>query len=327
MTAIWLNYHKKQTTCPAPWAKGVQQYVDGCRNAVDEAFKYPKAKEMGDTTVTSLGKYIKKLMSFTNYNSTLVTSSVTSILTSLSTCQDLRESGLRIMIEFDKVWLPLINNFNEVATSLSPHIGDLTCVFTNDVSDFGKEFSNFQKAFIRRSRMIYKCRKDVDYTPVLKKLQKLFNTLGLINDTLLNKCESATEEVHESVMILDLIYAYLSIAVTGINSCWLDEQYKNECHVADSLKSVSFSFETSLVLVVEAVCAITLPLEKSIKKLLSLFVNIVLALNTSVKVILGAVEGVAVTVGEIAQNLLQGLQLSPSVKKDRTNILRAVTRS
>ncbi|KAG4066769.1 hypothetical protein HA402_012836 [Bradysia odoriphaga] len=324
---IWLKYHKKETTCPAPWAQGVQEYLTGVRNAVDDAFKSEKAIEIGNCAVTSLAKFVDKLVYFTGSNSTTVVTSVTSILNSLSTCSNLNQSGLKIIIEFQKVLGPLIDNFNRVARSLSAQIGDLTCAFTDDLSDLGRELEKFQRGFIRNCQL-YQCRKKVDYECVLKKLQKLFNTVALINETLLNKCGSqASQEVHEAVMVLDLLYTYMAIAITGINSCVIDELYITECPVSENFKSVSLSFEYALVEVVQAVSAITFPFENTINDLLSAFVNIALTLNTAVKNILGLVQGLGITVGGIATNLLQGLQLGSAVTNDRTNILKGVTRN
>ncbi|XP_037038764.1 uncharacterized protein LOC119076217 [Bradysia coprophila] len=309
VSAIWLRYHKKECTCPAPWAEGVQEYYVGVKDAVKDGFKSEKAIEIGNCAVKSLGEFIEKLIYFTGSNSTIVTTSVTSILNSLSTCRKLNESGLKIIIEFDKVLLPLIDNFNRVATSLSPQIGDLACSFTDDLSDLGREFSKFQKGFIRNCQL-FQCKKKVDYECVLKKLQKLFNTVASINENVLNKCScKASQAEHESVMILDLLYSFMAIAVTGINSCVLDELYAEECPVSKNFKSVSLTFEYTLVQVIQAVCAITYPFENTIQQLLTAFVNISQTLNEAVKAIFGLVQGVGLTVEKITTNLLQGLQL------------------
>ncbi|KAG4075546.1 hypothetical protein HA402_003371 [Bradysia odoriphaga] len=325
--AIWRSYNLKACPCScpvedAPWVKGVEGHYNGCHDAVEKFCG--KAKVAGDVAVRSLKEYLAKLIYFTDSNSTIVTTSSTGILNSLSKCINLNDNGLNIIVEFNKVFLSIIEDFVEVTVPLEIYIGDdLTCALTDAIRDLGRIFSNYMNEFLNSCRL-FGCRKKIDYECVLKQLQKLMNTVALINETLLNQCEEATQEVRESVMVLDLLYCYLAIAVQGIYSCSLDALNARNIVVSKTVKSSTISFEYALVEVTQAICDITLPLGSNIAKLLTAFVNITMALNSTLKSIFGLVGGVGLTVGEIAKNLLKGVTATSTVTQGRTNILKGV---
>ncbi|XP_037036947.1 uncharacterized protein LOC119074777 [Bradysia coprophila] len=327
---IWQSYHRQACpcTCPvedAPWAKGVEGHYNGVKGATDKFCG--KAKDIGDVAVRSLGEFIEKLIYFTDSNSTIVTTSSTGILNSLSKCINLNRSGMNIIVEFNKVYLSIVDDFVNVAKSLTDYIGDeLICSFTDAIRALGREFSNYMNAFLKSCRL-FGCRKKIDYECVLKRLQTLMNIVALINETLLNKCEKATQQVHESVMVFDMLYCYMAITVQGVYSCALDVLNERDIVVSQTVKSSTLSFEYALVQVTEAICSVTLPLGDSIKELLTAFVNITMALNSTLKSIFGLVGSVGLTVGDITKNLLKGVTTTSTVTQERTNILKGVVRN
>lgn len=234
----------------------------------------------------------------------------------------LNESGLNIIFQFEKVFLGIIEDFNKIIGTLSAHIGEVTRYLTTAVSDLGREFSKYMKEFLESCTQ-FECKKKVDYECVLRKLQVLMNTVALIDETLFNNCQGeATQEVREAVMVSNLIYFYLAIAVQGINSCALDVLYDRECALSQSTKSASYSFDFALIEIGQAVWDMTFPFEKGLEKLLTTFVNVTMALNTAIKDIFGVFKGVEITVGEIKKNLFKGIAKSET--DDRTNILKWV---
>ncbi|KAG4075392.1 hypothetical protein HA402_015045 [Bradysia odoriphaga] len=327
---IWQSYSIVASSCTCQckddsWKEDIQAYYDGCYSAT-RGFN-ENAYELADTVVRTLEDYLTKVIYFTNSNSTVVTSSATAIAKSLSVCKDLNQSSWNIIVEFEKVYPKIVEDFNEIAKKLSDHIGDeLVCTFTNDVSDLGATFSKYMKEFLEIWKPVG-CRKKVEFECVLKKLQKLMNTVALINETLLNKCDGeASQETRESVMILDLLCFYMTVVVQGINSCVLDVQYDRECYVSPAFKSSSLSLDYAIIGIGEAVNAVVFPLKESLTALLTVFVDITMVLNTVLKSVLGLVEGVGITVGEVTKNLLGGLQITKTITNDRTNILKGVLR-
>ncbi|XP_037029380.1 uncharacterized protein LOC119069428 [Bradysia coprophila] len=328
--AVWRSYNKNACpcTCPvedAPWLKGIEGHYNGCHDAVDKFCG--KAKEAGDVAVRSLKEYFAKLIYFTDSNSTIITTGSTEILNSLSKCINLNSNGLNIIVEFNKVFLSIIDDFVRVIKSLEVYIGDdLTCSLTDSIRDLGREFSKYMNEFLKSCRL-FGCRKKIDYECVLKQLQKLMNNVALINETLLNQCEEATQQVREAVMVLDMLYCYVAISVQGIYSCSLDALNSRDIVVSKTVKSSSISFEYALVEVTQAICDITLPLGDNIAELLTAFVNITMALNSTLKSIFGLVGGLGLTVGQIAKNLLGGVATTSTVTQERTNILKGVVRN
>lgn len=329
MVKIWRGYQKKPSsnTCPiedAPWVKGVEGHYWGCYGSV--AKFNGKAKKEGDIAVHSLGQYLKKLIYFTDSNSTTVASSSTGILNALSKCINMKGNGVNLMFEFNKVFVSIVDDYANVAKPLGVHIGeDLVCSFRDALNKLGRVISNYMKEFIE-SCQLYGCRTKIDYECVLKELHKLMNIVALINETLLNKCENASKEVHEAVMVLDLLYFYMAISVQGIYSCTLDALNNRHIVVPRKLKSCSLSFEYALVELTKAICDVVLPSAKSITTLLTAFVNITLALNSTLKSTLGLVSGIELNVGQIAKNLLKDVTIDSAVTQERTNILKGVVR-
>ncbi|XP_037049966.1 uncharacterized protein LOC119084194 [Bradysia coprophila] len=327
---IWQTYRIAASSCTCQceddsWKEDIQAYYDGCYSAT-RGFR-GNSYELADTVVKSLEEYLTKVIYFTNSNSTVVTSSATAIAKSLSTCKDLNQSSWKIIVEFEKVFPKIVEDFNGITRALSDHIGDdLVCTFTNDISDLGATFSKYMREFLESWKPLG-CRRRVEFESVLKKLQKLMNTAALINETLLNKCDSeASQDTRESVMVLDLLCFYMAVVVQGINSCVLDVQYDRKCYVSPAFKSSSLSLDYAIIGIGEAVNAVVFPLKESLTALLTVFVDITMVLNTVLKSVLGLVEGVGITVGEVAKNLLGGLKLTKTITNDRTNILKGVLR-
>ncbi|XP_037037813.1 uncharacterized protein LOC119075470 [Bradysia coprophila] len=311
---VWLSYRHCACSCEEdPWRKGVQDFYDGCR-AASKSFS-GKAFEVADSTLDSIAQVITKLIEFTDSNSTILQSSSTNMLESISRNNRLNGTSLNIAIEFEKVFPIEVKEFNDVAKKLSEHIGELTCSFTNAVSDFGAELSKFMREFLQSCRL-FNCKKRVDFKCVLKKYQKLTNIIALIDDTLLNKCDGeVTQDAYDSILVFHLIYLYMGLSVTGINSCVLDVLHDRKCYVSESVKFCSLSFEYAIVQVVQAVSGVVTSSIDSIKGLLKVFVDIAATLNAVVKGVLGLSNDVLLSVGDIVKNLVSGGKAQTSILK------------
>lgn len=306
MEKVWLSYRSCACSCPRDdsWKKGVQEFYDGCKNAT-RSFR-GKAFEVADATVNSLEQFITKLIDFANSNSSILQSSSTDILKTMSKNNNLNRSSMNIVIQFEKVFSIQIKEFNEIAKKLSDHIGELTCTFTDAVTEFGTELSKFMKKFLQSCRL-FDCKKRVDFKCVLKKYQKLTNIVARIDDTLLNECgENPSQEVYDSILVFHLIYFYMGLSVTGVNSCVLDLLYDHKCYVSERVKSCTLSIEYGLVEIRQAVSAVVLTSIKSIKDMLQIFVVIAAAQNAVVEKVFGLNDTVLISVEEIIQSLVKG---------------------
>ncbi|XP_037037042.1 uncharacterized protein LOC119074841 [Bradysia coprophila] len=313
---VWVSYGHSTCSCEDnSWRKSVQEFYDGCRTA-SKSFR-GKAYEVADNTLDSMAQVITKLIEFTDSNSTILQSSSTNILVSVSRNSRLNGTSINIATEFEKVFPTEVRELIVVANKLSKHIGELARSFTNAVRDFGTELSKFLRKFLQSCRL-FNCKKTVDFKCVLKKYQKLTNVVALIDDTLLNKCGGdVSQEVYDSVLVFHLVYLYMGISLTGMNSCVLDVLYDHKGYVSEGVKTCSLSFEYAILQVVQAVSAVDTPSINSIKGLLKVFVDIATSLNAVVKGVLGLANDVVITVGDTVKNLLNG-------GKGQTSILQGI---
>ncbi|XP_037040861.1 uncharacterized protein LOC119077694 [Bradysia coprophila] len=303
--SVLLSYHS--STCSTeddPWKNGVQKLYDGCRTA-SKSFR-GKAYELAEASVNSLEQFITKLIDFTSFNSTIISTSSKNILQSMSKCDRVKGDNMNMIIEIDKIFPIVAEEYKSVAVNLSEFIGDeLICSFTNAYSDFATELTKFMKGFLHSCRL-FNCQRRVDYKRVLQKYHSLTNTMALIDQTLLDECENeVTQDVYESVLVLHLVYFCMGLSVTGVNSCALDVQYDHNCFVSKSVKNGSLSIATALEEILEAISAVLLASITGIKDLLNSFVNVATVLNTIVEDVLGLTNDVLVTVGKLGLNLLK----------------------
>lgn len=322
---VWKSYKTKDESCGChkveEWKEGVQEFYDGVSKAF-WGFRGPSYK-LANNNLAALEIYVAKLIYFANSNSTVLATSATAMLEAMSKCKKYEQSGLNIIKESDKVVLEIMNDFIEVVSKLSDIIGQLTCKVNDVLHDVGCALSTFMKEFIVSSLTGFV--KKVDYEPVFKQYQKLMNTIALIAETLLNKCELVTPKVEEAVTVLGLVLNWCGISVQGINSCVLDTLYEEECDVSPRVESVSMSVEYALYQVTQSVASVVFPLTDSIKALLTNIVNITMAFNKTVKDILGVFKGVTITVGQITQNLSKTVSGTVTgVTKGLTNILKGI---
>ncbi|KAG4068475.1 hypothetical protein HA402_004816 [Bradysia odoriphaga] len=299
--------------------EGLQGYYDGCLRATSNY--RGNSHDLAHTVMKSFEAYLEKLIYFSNSNSTILSSCSEAILKSISILDKLDGSSMQVVKETGKVFPIVVNGLNEVALSLSDHIGNLSDSFKDAVDELGSVYLKYIKD-VRLSCRLFKCTKKVDFVPTLKKSQKLMNTVALIAETLLSQCE-ADVQVQEAVLVLTLIVWWLTIAVQGINCAVQDVLIENNCTISHAIELSSISFDYVLVSTTEAISAVVWPFTKIIRDVLAVFVNITMALNSAVKDILGLFDGVSITVADITRNLFKSLEIT-SATKGVTNILRGL---
>ncbi|KAJ6643751.1 hypothetical protein Bhyg_08716 [Pseudolycoriella hygida] len=326
---IWQSYSraKKGNVCSSQpendeFKQGVQEFYDGCRRAT---WKFRgRSYGFADNVMISMEDYFSKLMYFSNSNSTVLPSSSAALLVTMAKCNKFRKTSLIIMWEYRTVLPELITDFNEITTKLVNIIGQkLSCTFNQVVIDLGDTFLHFIKEFFKGIKNQNRIK--VGYEKVFKKTQILMNTVALIAETVVNKCDTATRDLKEAVAVLTLIYYYFVIATQGTNSCVQDYQIANNLPVTRSIQACSESFEYVLVETGQAIANVVFTSPKSIEGFLTILVNVAMAFNTAVKDVLGSFEGVPLTVQEITTNLSKCTDCTTLVKNGWSNILKGIT--
>lgn len=264
--------------------------------------------------------YLSKLIYFANSNSTVLTSSSTSILEALSKCNKLETSGYVIIAEFNKTASGVVKDFTVIVSQLFDIIGELTYPVNNALNDFDCKMKRFTTEFLNVADGLVK---EVDYEPVIKESQVFVNTVAFIAETLLNECKSATDDVYEAVTVLSLILSYVVIVTQGINCCAQSVWYEQKCVIPENVEKCSVTLEYLVAEVAQSVAAVTFPFIDSITPLLTSLVNLTMFLNSIFKDIFGLFTGVAITSGQITKNLLKNVS-GTGVPKGLNNILKGI---
>lgn len=262
------------------------------------------------------------MMYYANTNTTVLRESATSVMESMARCNKLGKNSMVMLIEYEKVFVLVADDLKTVALSLSDHIGDLAESFSDAVQELSRVFAKYMRDLLISCKLTA-CKRKVSYEPTLRNMQKLMNLMALISETLLKESDP-TIEVQESVLVLALISWYFQIVVQGKLSTSMDILLRHKREVPESLKSLSLSFDFVLVSIGQAVADVLAPIVKSLKILLDVLVNVIMALNTAIKDIFGVFDGVVITVGDIARDLFKGLETTPTLTS-RTNILKGVS--
>lgn len=324
----WERYSKKDSCCectcsckddPKQATKvQVQQYYNGCRTVTWKF--HGESYVIADNVVISFEVYLKKLFYFTSTNSTALPRCSNAMLDTMAKCNKLNKSALNLIIELRNVLPVVVIDFKKVADSLSPHLGHMTCFFTEALDEIGRVFFKVMADFVFSCRTTG-CKSKVDYQPVFEKLQKLMNTAAFIAETSLkNQCD-IKPEVQEAVTILIMQLWYFTVIVQGTYTCVMEVLKENKCDVVGTTTAISMSFNYVLVEVTQAINSVVNPIKKTITGFLAVFANITVALNTLVKDIVGLFGGLSINVSDVTQNILQNVQCT-AIVKERTNIVK-----
>ncbi|KAJ6640291.1 hypothetical protein Bhyg_13041, partial [Pseudolycoriella hygida] len=229
----WQNYarNNKWNVCASNepiWQDKVQDYFDGTRKAT---WKFRgRSYEIADVVMKKFEDYLAKLMYFSNFKPTVLSSSSSALLNSMARCNKLGKSSLIIIREFNVVLPELVKDFKSIVAKLKHVLGiKVSSTFNKAVTDLGDVFTTFMTTFLKERP------KKIIYEPVYKSLAFLMNTVALIAETLLEKCNSASTEVQEAVTILSLIFYHFSITVQGISSCVQDYLITKERTIPQNL--------------------------------------------------------------------------------------------
>lgn len=299
---IWQSYRKKnEYNCT--WKAGVQQYYEGSSKVAKKlsARTYNEA----ETVITTFQMYLSKLIYFANSNSTVLSVKSTAILVTLSKLNKINKSPTKILKESGKALPQLIEDYMKIVSSLSIFIGELTCPVNDALIDLGASIGHFIKEFFNNSVLGF--RKKIDFQPVIKHTQILINTIALISETALDKCDLATSNVYEALTVLSLILIHLLISVQGVNICTQEILYSSFRDVPVVLHVCLLPMLNFVKEFTNAVSSIVLPLTNSIITLLTRLVDLTTSINSILEEQFGLFEGVAISVTQITKSLSKNL--------------------
>lgn len=323
---VWKSQKKTkeccQCDCTPDWVEGVQEYFDGTSEAAKN-FPSGEPLELADAVMTSFQDFLTKLVSFSDSNSTVLSTSSTAILGALSKLNKLASSANTIIEEFDKVLPDLVETYKGVVSNLTNIIGELTCPVNHAMSELECSLQHYIKEFSQSDALGR--RKVVPFDPVMKCVQILTNTIAFIAETTIDQCELATPDVQDALAVLSLILDHLSICVQGINACSQAILSEQKCEVPVVLRISFVTMDSFISGINRSVASITFPIAESITAFLRNLVNLTNSLNTSLNDLLGLFEGVSLTVGQITKNLSKNVSGTVRGITNRlTNFLRGI---
>lgn len=144
---------------------------------------------------------------------------------------------------------------------MSDIIGELTSPVNNALNDLGYTFTNFRREFLKTAVIGF--RKQIDHEPVLKKLQKLINTVALIAETLLNGSESDTKEVEEEAVTLLCLICALDCCSRNKLLCSRHSLQRETYHSSLTTESSSTSLDYWIVEIIQSVGSVIFPFTDS----------------------------------------------------------------
>lgn len=178
-----------------------------------------------------------------------------------------------------------IEGHEQVIAKLSPIIGDdLVASFNEALNQLGCDVTNFIKTFLNCQTS--KCRKQVDYMPVILLFRRLLNVTKSITETLIN-CETATVQTQEAATVISLVFYYFTIVFHGINGCRQDILFKDNACVSNDQTLTKQPLLDVLNKFGPVILAVEVPLNEIIRKIPYVLTTLAVALNAVIKEILG----------------------------------------
>lgn len=247
------------------------------------------------------------------------------MLGALSKQDKLSNSSNTIIVEFEKVMPSLVDAYKEVVSNLSTATGTLTNCVNEAMSDLECSLKQIQYMNEFNQGDADGRKKEVNIQLVMKCVQKLTNIIAVIAETAINKCDLATPEVQDALIVLSLILDHLSICVQGIiaSSQAILQEQKSKLPMV--LRICSISMHVFIREITRSIGTITFPTVESVTKHLQNLVKLTKHLNDSLGKLFGLFEVVTVTAGQITRNLSKGIY-GPvrGISNGLTNILKGI---
>ncbi|KAG4066834.1 hypothetical protein HA402_012901 [Bradysia odoriphaga] len=202
-------------TCQPDWIKAVQKYYD---DVIVAFSSFPgEVSEPADLVKTTFQTLLTKVIEFSNSESKILSSGATAILESFAQVNVDNLSASGIIDEFTRVLPILMKAYRQVVTNLTRIVGrELVCAVNTAISDLEREFLCYVKEFEKGDGNGRKI--EIDYEPVMKRVQKLVDTIALKGDVQLTECQLEDPDVQDALVVLSLVLDYVMVLVHGLSS-------------------------------------------------------------------------------------------------------------
>ncbi|KAJ6640891.1 hypothetical protein Bhyg_05824 [Pseudolycoriella hygida] len=194
------------------WIKPVQKYYDDLMIAFNT---FPGQVTLAAEMVKAkFRELLTEVITFSNSDAKILSAGATGILESFARVKIDILSAAGIINEFQRVLPILMEAHRNVITNMTNIIGDeLVCATNNAISDLQSEFNLYVDKFKAAGG-----KKEINYKPVMKCVQKLVNTIKLKGDVKLSNCQLVNLFVRHARVVLSLILNYIIILVHGLSS-------------------------------------------------------------------------------------------------------------
>lgn len=269
--------------------------------------RYPPATlAIGETIITSFKTYTDELRTLTISNSTLLSSRSITTLEAISLLHKLGLSPSNVIYQFNKALPSVSTAFRDIVSNLSENIGKLVEpvneVITLTENAIMKTLVQFRNRFVERGqgRCVY-----IDFESAVKSARLFANTVALIAETALSKCGNVTfaNETYEAISILMFILNLYLTGLQGGNCAIATVLLLESKSISPFLKSSFQALDPMLGGIARAMAAITTDTAKSMRELLTKFVDLTLSFDDALNEILGPCSGAKITVEHIRKNL------------------------
>lgn len=209
------EWRKSACKSTPDWLEGVQRYYT---DAIASFGSFPSGASVEADLVTSTFQaLLTKLVDFSNSKSVILSTGATVILEAFSHVKMYDHRAQGIINEFYRVLPILMKAYRGAAKDLTPILGsELVNAVNNDLGNLQCAFELYVEEFNAGDGKGRKIK--VNYEPVLKRVQKLEDTITLNGDVRLSKQQLADPNVQDALVILSLILDHLIICTHGLNS-------------------------------------------------------------------------------------------------------------
>ncbi|XP_037038667.1 uncharacterized protein LOC119076111 isoform X2 [Bradysia coprophila] len=286
------------STCPPNWIKPVQKYYDD----VIKAFStFPgEVMEPADLVKTTFQTLLTKVIEFSNSDSKILSSGATGILESYAQVKLNIHSASGIIDEFYRVLPMLMKSYRQVVTNLTCPVGpELVCAVNTAITNLEREFICYVDEFRKgdgRGRKV-----EIDYEPVMKRVQTLVDTIALKGDVQLTECQLEDPRVKNALVVLSLVLDYVMVLVHGLSSSSEAIILEQKCEEPVVLHVIVVSVGVFVQEITESIVVNTVSNAVNVRAHLR-------TLNNSSSKLSSTLTAVFKSVGQITQQLANSVQ-------------------
>lgn len=248
------------------------------------------------------------MTSWTTCNSTILSTRSIAILQAFTLLSTSGKSASYLVNENAKATPSLVPAYTKIVSELSYNIGQLIYPINDIIVHVGKLFDVITKEFQNRfvERNVGNDEK-INFKPLMKCAELLTNTIGLIAETALYDCDSATisDDTYDAIAILICILNDCFLSIQGIMVSMAAVLLSESSELSDFLQSCLHSLNPFIRGVGDAIASMTLDNNPSVRVLLTKVVSLMCPLNEAFDSLLGPSDGAKINVGQIKLNLLK----------------------